>query len=76
MCIMYTTYCNKCLSIYLSIYTPSGIYYSSGNVRDKRGPWMLVTTATVSRCKDHHLVDHMTPKMLLKRNVAPHVKHR
>ena len=30
---------------------------------------MLVTTATVSICKDHHLVDHMTPNMLLKRNV-------
>ena len=38
----------------------------------KRGCWMLVTTATVSRCKDNHLVDHMTSNMLLKRNVAPH----
>ena len=45
---------------------------SSGNVRDKRGRWRLVTTATVGRCEDHPLVDHMTPNMLLKRNVAPH----
>ena len=33
---------------------------------------MLVTTATVNRCEDHHLADLMTAHMLLKRNVPLH----
>ena len=33
---------------------------------DKRGRWMLVTIATINRCKYHSLFDHMTPNMLLK----------